>query len=44
MLLGLTISEDINDRKTMAGITDTGLINILEGTKNHYILLRQKLD
>ena len=43
MLLGLTLCEDINDRKTMAGITDTGLVNILEGTSNYFILLRKSV-
>ena len=35
VLIGLTLSEDIDDRRTGVGTSDTGLLQALEGTSQH---------
>ena len=39
MLVGLTLAEDTEDQQIKVGMSDTGLINILKGTENYFVLL-----
>ena len=39
MLIGLTLAEDLHDQNQKVGATDTGLINILSGNSDYFVLL-----